>query len=77
MRSRDRIEWQGGSGERAGAQRGNRGPHVPVAQPVDIARKRLHVRKQMVGEQHRLRVLQVRHAGRRRVLVLVRNVYES
>ena len=50
-----------------GAERADRRPHVPVAQPAHVPGERLHVGEQLVGEQHRLRVLQVRHAGRGQV----------
>src|SRR5659263_187245 len=42
---------------------------VPVDQPIDVAGNGLHVRQQLVGEQHRLRVLQVGHPRRRGVEV--------
>ena len=47
----------------------DRGPVVPVAQPVQVAQQRLDVRQQPVPEGDRLGVLHVGHAGRRRVHV--------
>ncbi len=77
VRGRDRVKWQRRAGQRAGTQRGNRCPHVPVAQPIDVACERLHVREQVMGEQHRLRMLQVRHARRGRILVPLGDVDQS
>ena len=57
------------AGQRAGAQRADRRPLVPVLQPVDVAGDRVGVGQQLVGDEHRLGVLQVRHAGRGDVLV--------
>ena len=64
-----RVEPQRGAGQRAGAQRADRRPLVPVLQPVDVAGDRVRVRQQLVGDEHRLGVLQVRHARRGDVLV--------
>ncbi len=58
-----RVERQRRPGQRARAERGDRRPLVPVPQPVRVPRERVHVGQQLVREQHRLGVLQVRHPG--------------
>ena len=52
-----RIQRQRGAGQGPGSERGDRGPLVPVPQPRHVPGQRLHVREQLVREQHRLRVL--------------------
>ena len=66
------VDRQRRPGERARAERADRGAPVPVAQPADVTRERLHVGEQLVREQHRLRVLHVRHARRGQVPAGVR-----
>ena len=63
------VQAERGAGQRAGAERADRRPLVPVLQPVDVAGDRVGVRQQLVGDEHRLRVLQVRHARGGDVLV--------
>ena len=62
-----RVDGQRRPGERAGAERADRCAPVPVAQPAHVPRERLHVGEQLVREEHRLSVLEVRHAGGGRV----------
>jgi hypothetical protein len=63
------VEAQRRPGQRARPVRRDRGPLVPVAQPVDVAQQGVRVRGQVVREQHRLGVLQVRPPGHRGVRV--------
>ena len=67
----DRVERQRRAGQRAGAERGDRGPRVPVAQPVEVAQQRLHVGEQLMAEGDRLGRLQVGQTRRGRVDVPV------
>ena len=61
------IERQRRSGKGAGPERTDCGTPVPVPQPAYVPDQRLDVREQLMAEQHRLRVLQVRHARRGQV----------
>ena len=57
------VERQAGPGQRAGAERRDVGRGDDALEPLDVAAERPDVREQMVREEHRLRVLQVRVAG--------------
>ena len=59
------VEAQRRPGERPCPVRAQRGPAVPVAQPVDVAGQRPAVCEQMMRQQHRLGVLQVRPSWHR------------
>ena len=69
---RDRlgVERERRAGQRARAQRGHRGPLVPVPQPAHVPGEGLGVGEQLMGEHDRLGVLQVRHPRGRRAGVL-------
>ena len=56
------IEPEARAGERSPAVRRDRGARRPVAEALEVAHERPGVRLQVVGEQDRLRVLQVRAA---------------
>ena len=58
-----RVESERRAGERSAAVGRDRRARRPVAQPLEVAHERPRVRLQVVGEQDRLRVLQVRAPG--------------
>ncbi len=57
------IQWDGGAGDRAGAERHHVDPLPRIGEPPEIALEHLHVREQMVRKVDRLRPLQMRVAG--------------
>ena len=63
------IQTQRGPGQRTGTVRRYRGPIVEVGDPIHIAQQRVHMRQQMMGQQHRLGGLQVCFAGHDRARV--------
>ena len=65
-----RVQRQRGTGQRARAERGHRSALVPVPQAADVAGEGVRVGEQLMGENHRLRVLEVRHARHRGLDVL-------
>src|SRR5438876_1295251 len=70
--SRDQlaVEWQGGAGNRAAAERTDVHPLETVLQPFPVACQHFHVSQQMMGEINRLRPLQVGVSGNQKVGVL-------
>ena len=63
------IQAQRGPGQRTGTVRRYRGPVVEVGDPIHIAQQRVHMRQQMMRQQHRLGGLQVCLAGHDRARV--------
>ena len=66
-----RVERQRRPGQRACAQRRHVGPIPGIEQPIHVPRERPAVGQQVVGQQHRLRLLEVRVARQVRLADIV------